>query len=117
MSLSLRNKINIPIVFALAVLVVVGVVSYRSVTRLDESARWVGHTHEVLGTIEAVKANIEDAKSSQRGYVISGSDDFLRPYALAKQNVLKMLADVRRLTYDNPGQQNRLDALASLVEA
>ena len=117
MSLSLRNKINIPIVFALAILVVVGVVSYRSVTRLDESARWVGHTHEVLGTIEAVKVNIEDAKSSQRGYVISGSDDFLRLYALAKQNVLKMLADVRRLTYDNPGQQNRLNALASLVEA
>jgi PAS domain S-box-containing protein len=115
MPLSLRNKINIPIGLALAILAIVGVVSYQSVTRLDDSANWVDHTHEVLGTIEAVKANIEDAKSSQRGYIISGSDDYLRSYALAKQNVLKMLADLRRLTSDNPGQQKRLDALTSMI--
>ena len=56
MPLSLRNKINIPIGLALAILAIVGVVSYQNVTRLDESANWVDHTHEVLGTIEAVKA-------------------------------------------------------------
>jgi PAS domain S-box-containing protein len=117
MPLSLRNKINIPIGLALAILAIVGVVSYQNVTSLEDSAKWVDHTHEVLGTIEAVKTNIEDAKSSQRGYIISGSDDYLRPYAFAKQNVLKMLADVRRLTSDNPDQQKRLDALASLIAA
>lgn len=117
MPLSLRNKINIPIALALAILGIVGVVSYQNVTKLDDSANWVAHTHEVLGMIEAVKANMEDAKSSQRGYIISGSDDYLRSYALAKQNVLKMLTDVRRLTSDNPSQQKRLDALTSLIAA
>ena len=117
MPLSLRNKINIPIGLALAILAIVGVVSYHSVTRLDDSAYWVDHTHEVLGTIEAVKANIEDAKSSQRGYIISGSESYLSSYAATKQNVLKMLTDVRRQTSDNPGQQKRLDALASLIAA
>jgi signal transduction histidine kinase/CheY-like chemotaxis protein/CHASE3 domain sensor protein len=115
MPLSLGNKINIPIGLALAILAIVGVVSYHSVTRLDDSAHWVGHTHEVLGTIEAVKANIEDAKSSERGYIISGSESYLSSYALAKQNVFKMFADVRRLTSDNPDQQKRLDALAPLI--
>ncbi len=117
MPLSLRNKINIPIGLVLAILAIVGMVSYHSVTRLDDSAQWVDHTHEVVGTIEAVKATIEDAKSSQRGYIISGSDDYLRSYTLAKQNGLKMLADLRRLTSDNPGQQKRLDALTSLIAA
>src|SRR5579872_416703 len=117
MPLSLRNKINIPIGFALAILAVVGIVSYRSVTKLEDSARWVAHTHEILGTIETLKASIEDAKSSQRGYIISGSDDYLRSYASAKQNVLKMLAEVRRLSSDNPSQQERLNALAPLIDA
>src|SRR3984893_13810135 len=101
MPLCLRNKINIPIGLALAILAFVGVGSYHSVARRDDTAHWVDHTHEVLGAIEAVKADIEDAKSSQRGYIISGSDDYLRSYALAKQNVFKMLVDVRRLTSDN----------------
>src|ERR1700674_1736874 len=98
MPLSLRNKINIPIGLALAILAIVGVVSYENVTRLDDSANWADQTQEVLGTIEAVKANIEDAKSSQRGYIISGSDDYLRSYTLAKQNGSKIIADLRRLT-------------------
>ena len=117
MPLSLRNKINFPIGLALAILAIVGAVSYHSVTRLDESAHWVDHTHEVLGAIWAVKADIEDAKSSQRGYIISGNESYLSSYALAKQNVFKMLADVRRLTSDNPDQQKRLDALAPLIDA
>src|ERR1700682_3716350 len=102
MPLSLRNKINIPIGLALAILAFVGVVSYHSVARLDDTAHWVDHTHEVLGAIEAVKADIEDAKSSQRGYIISGNESYLSSYALARQNVFKMLADVRRLIGDTP---------------
>jgi CHASE3 domain sensor protein len=117
MPLSLRNKINIPIGLALAILAIIGMVSYQNVTRLDDSAHWVDHTHDVLRMIEAVKATIEEAKNSQRGYVISGSESYLSSYAAAKQNVLKMLADLRRLTSDNPGQQKRLDALASLITA
>ena len=117
MPLSLRNKINIPIGFALAILAIIGVVSYQSVKKLDQSAHWVDHTQEVLGTIEAVKSNIEEAKSNQRGYVITGSDEYLRQYASAKQQVSKMLADVRSQTSDNPDQQKRLDLLTSLITA
>src|SRR6202171_680992 len=117
MPLSLRNKINIPIGLALAILAFVGVVSYHSVARLADTAHWVDNPQEVLGAIWAVKADIEDAKSSQRGYIISGNESYLSSYALAKQNVFKMLADVRARISDTPDQQKRLDALAPLIDA
>jgi signal transduction histidine kinase/DNA-binding response OmpR family regulator/CHASE3 domain sensor protein len=117
MPLSLSNRINVLIGFALVVLAIVGIVSYHNVTRLDESAHWVTHTHEVLATLESLMANVNDAKSSQRGYVITGSGNYLSSYSAVKENILKKVSDVRQLTSDNPNQQKRIEALTPLIIA
>jgi len=67
----------------LAVLLVVGAVSYDSTTKVSSSAEWVRHTHEVLTGLEGLLSGIKDAETGQRGYVITGESRYLEPYNTA----------------------------------
>lgn len=102
---------------ALAILIFVGVLSYRSMKRSDEERRWVVHTHIVLETLDAVFANVLDIESGVRGYLLTGDDSYLEPYTVAVVQVGKNLKKLRELTADNPVQQKSLDLLQPLIAA
>src|ERR1017187_5957598 len=56
-------------------------------------------------------------EGSERGYLIMGEDDYLRPYNSAKQAVASQLASLKRLTEDNASQVQRLAGVEALVNA
>jgi diguanylate cyclase (GGDEF)-like protein/PAS domain S-box-containing protein len=85
-----------------------GLVSYLSMRQLQENARRVAHTQEVLLDLEEVYTLVTDALRGERGYVITGNDTYLRPYTDARQLLPERVARLERLTADNPGQQARL---------
>jgi methyl-accepting chemotaxis protein len=105
--------------FGLAALMVVmiGVVSYHNVVRLIENDAWVEHTHQVRAVLADLLAQLKDAEAGERGYIIGGDEILLAPYQSALGAVRGTLADVRKLTSDNPDQQRRLATIAPLIEA
>ena len=114
MKMSIGAKIGGGFALALAILVVIGFVSYRSTTRFVGSAEWVEHTHQVLEKLDALVSSLKDAETGQRGYLITGEERYLEPYRSANEEVDQLLKDLRKLTADNPKQQQRLDALELL---
>jgi methyl-accepting chemotaxis protein len=112
---SIGSKIGLGFGVALAVLVVVGGVSYSSTVKLIDSAEWVQHTHEVITRLQEVLSSLKDAETGQRGYIITGEDRYLQPYSGARDIVDRKVKDLRELTIDNPSQQQRLSALEPLV--
>ena len=100
----------------LAVLLAVGVVSYRSLNASAESERWVQHTHEVLEHLGSLLSKIADIETAYRGFALTGEEAFLqcpRVYIpLVDQEERTLLV----LTADNPYQQPRLARLATLAE-
>ncbi|WP_394558903.1 CHASE3 domain-containing protein [Aquipseudomonas alcaligenes] len=100
----------------LLVLVVIGGISYRNTLHMQETARWVAHTHEVVAQLNTLLSLVKDAETGQRGYLITGSDQYLEPYAAALPRVDGELGSLRQLTIDNPEQQRRLAQLRPLVE-
>ena len=58
---------------------------------------------------------MKDAETGQRGYVITGDPGYLAPFAQAVTNVKDELAALRRLTREDPAQQERLRHLDALV--
>src|ERR1700687_3685890 len=112
---SIGNKIGSSFGLVLAVLLVVGAVSYDSTTKLSSSADWVRHTHQVLTGRNELLSGMKDAETGQRGYVITGESRYLEPYNAARDVVDQKLKYVRDLTSDNPIQQQRLQALEPLV--
>jgi methyl-accepting chemotaxis protein len=101
---------------ALLLLVVGGVVTYRSTTRLLRTADWLGQSYKAHSELEGVVSVLNGAESAQRGFVISGQDRELQPYRAARASIDERIELAKRLLGDNPEQQKRLDALGRLIK-
>ena len=100
-----------------AVVLTLGLATYGAVTRLRETRELVGHTREVLEASHATRGALQDAETSQRGYLLTGDERYLAPLHRGLAALRADTARLRELTRDNPAQQRRLDALAQLVRA
>jgi CHASE3 domain sensor protein len=117
MKWSIGMKIGGGFALALAMLTVVGGVSYYSTIKLVDSAEWVQHTHEVLNTLDEALSAVKDGETGQRGYIITGEARYLEPFQGARDVVDQKVRHLRELTADNPIQQQRLVALEPLVSS
>jgi PAS domain S-box-containing protein len=115
MKWQLVRKMQLAFSAALALLLVVGVVSYRNNGNQVGTEEWVAHTHEVLATLAGVLSDETEAESARRGYFITSDSVFLRKYETSAAAAYANLARVRQLTVDNAPQQRRLDALDPLI--
>src|ERR1700674_4374309 len=101
---------------ALMILLSIGVLSYRSTVRDEEDRGWVVHTHLVLEKLQAVRTDITQAETSQRGYVLTGEEMYLEPYQAGLDQFHRDIEEVQKLTADNPRQQNALVTLKPVVD-
>ena len=94
--------------------------SVRNVERLTVDSEAVGHTHRVAAAIERVMSDLKDAETGQRGYIITGNEEYLAPYSEVTARIEPDLDAVAALLQD-PAQvslveQLRADARAKLAE-
>lgn len=96
--------------FALSwiLLVVVGAASYRAIQSLLEANQWVTHTHDVLNSSARILNLVTEAESEQRVYMITGDPRGLESYTGVESHVAAEVSELRRLTSDNPRQQDRI---------
>src|SRR5262249_13623887 len=78
---------------------------YRNTGRLRDDAASVTHTHEVLDTTSDLLLTLVDAETGERGFLVTGTDEFLEPYHAALDRLDGRLASLKRLTADNAEQQ------------
>jgi methyl-accepting chemotaxis protein len=97
-------------------LILIAVVSYRNAHLLIENDGWVEHSHQVRIELADLLSELKDAETGQRGYLLTGDDNYLAPYTAALESIPITLADLRKLTADNPNQQQRLASLQQPIE-
>jgi len=100
----------------MAVLLIVGIVAYRSVLASFESTQWARHTDEVLEHLANLRLRMENIENGYRDFALSDTDAFLqrsRANASLADNEQRAL---RALTADNPRQQRRLSIVADLLQ-
>jgi PAS domain S-box-containing protein len=102
-------------VAAICFIAAVVVVAYRDTTRVADAAGWSAHTLRVVRVLKDLESQLNAAEGSQRGYVITGRSEYLDQYRRAERAIDAGLAELRRLTADNPVQQTRLRALGPIV--
>ena len=96
-------------------LLVIGVFSYVSVNRIDNTTHWVDHTYQVITTVNQVTITLLNAETGQRGYIITGDVSYLAPYNSAQTSLDSEIKTLRDLTSDNPTEQQNIDVLQTLV--
>jgi len=91
-------------------------VTWVNTSRLIEDARLVDHTKDVIGELESVFSAIKDGETSQRGFLLTGSDSYLDPYRAAVAELPRRLERIAALTADSPGQRRRASQLRYLTD-
>ncbi|MGA7755351.1 MAG: CHASE3 domain-containing protein [Candidatus Sulfotelmatobacter sp.] len=113
----LRRWVLSGIGLAVLLTALMGVLSWRSARDASEDADWVAHTYAVKSTLAVALGHAVDMETGTRGFAATGDDSFLEPYDQGKLALPNDLDTLRRLTADNPVQQQRQQLLASQIEA
>lgn len=98
------------------VMVVIGIVSKFTTSKLVESNGWVSHTYQVEGGLEDITRLLVDAETGQRGYILTQKNDYLEPYNLSASNLDDTFDQVNKLIQDNPEQVARLNHVRQLAK-
>ncbi|HEU5210328.1 MAG TPA: CHASE3 domain-containing protein [Longimicrobiales bacterium] len=115
MALTTAEKINVGFVAGIAIVVLIGAVSYRAMTRSLANAAAVAETHEVLASLQRTQSLLLDAESAQRGYIITGDHDYLARFQSAHREISRELVRLRELRLADTEGTGRLSRLGTLI--
>jgi PAS domain S-box-containing protein len=95
--ISTERKIQAAFAFALIVLAVIGVFSFWSIAELERDGRLSRETVSQIDAMNGLYAALSETETAQRGFVLTGQDDFLKPSHLARAKVAKRLKELASL--------------------
>jgi CHASE3 domain sensor protein len=102
-------------VFVMIVLVCMATLSFWSEVRSEKDREWIEHTHLVVERLQAIRIDITQAETEQRGFVLTGQDRYLEVYGTSVDKLGRDIRAVRDLTSVNPGQQQAIGRLEPLI--
>lgn len=111
-----RRKILFSFTVTTTILVVIAVSNFLSFREVQEQRAWVDHTYETISLLQGVLSNLKDVQSAQRGFIITGSEDYLAPYYVAEPAIEEQFRTLRPKLADNPEQLARLISLVEQAE-
>ncbi len=100
---------------AIAVLLLIGAVSFHSTRVLVREGEHVRQSQEFLRQATVLLLALTDAETGTRGYTITGSDAFLEPYRDAEARATAALLELRRLSVGAPETEPSLNQLGTLL--
>lgn len=109
------RKMQLGLLMVFAILATAGLNSCAALEEASNRQQWVRHTNEIRVQLAKFSAAIERAQAASLAYRLSGQearlDDAIGDLNLAAQYRMRLV----EMTKDNPEQQARLAALASLA--
>ena len=117
MRFTIGRRIALGYGLVVLLLLLIALSAYRSTTKLVEAAYWQDHTFRVLYAIERLNTALLEVETGQRGFIITGNDEFLEPYRVGLRRVEVEQGAIRTLTSDNASQQARLERFAPVTDA
>ncbi len=112
MTISRDRRLAVALVGALALLVLLGVLSFATSRRLDDAARQVAETQRTIVQLQRFRSGFEGTESGVRGYLLTGDRAYLEPYFSGRVRAPAALARLRQMATDDPEQTEVLNALA-----
>jgi two-component system, LuxR family, sensor kinase FixL len=105
------------LVFATGLAVAAMIAVTFSLHPLNDSFGSVKHTDEVLIQVARIETNLVAAESAERGYLLTGHDQYETNFEIARAAVANDLNALGKLVSDNPKQVQNLGKLRETAEA
>ncbi len=91
--------------------------TYRNTVVLREGTQQVQRTHSVILSFETLLSYVKDAETGQRGYVLTGNENYLQPYHAARTGIEGEMVKMRDFIKDNSVQKDLLPQVEAQVAA
>jgi CHASE3 domain sensor protein len=115
--LPLARTMQLAFAAVVTLLLIVGVVAYRSVVVSTASARWVQHSGEVLEHLATLRSAMENIETEYLDYALSGDDTYLQLSRARLSIVGQEQSSAARYDGGQPlAQQRRLDEITDLEQ-
>ncbi len=114
--MSPRKNARVAFASAVAVLLLSSIAAYATILRLRESAGWVVHSFEVETMLGEIDSSIAKLARARNGYTITGNAALLDAFGAALPEVHQKLQQARKLTDDNPRQQELCTQLENITD-
>ncbi len=110
-----RRILSKNITLPLAVGIASAILFIVLIVYLLSALKWVEHTETVIGKSNEIGKLTVDMQTGLRGYLITGKDEFLTPYRLAKPKLAAEIITLKHTVSDNPPQVERLQRVQSMM--
>lgn len=97
MKWTVGRKIGAGFTVALAVLVIIGMIAYRSTNDLTDRIKQVEKTDREIILINDILISITESETGVRGYLLTGKPDYLELHIGAKATVSERMAELSQL--------------------
>ncbi len=100
-----------------AILIFIGVTSYRDTEKLIQAMQSRRQAYQTMLDLESLFSTLKDAETGQRGYLLTGRDRYLDPYNVAVGNIRQKMEQLRIAVRGDRAQQSLFDRLQGLTAA
>jgi two-component sensor histidine kinase/CHASE3 domain sensor protein len=107
--------LRLGILASLVLVILAAIASLILVQGIDRQNRDVEHSYEVRNQARELTIALSEAQSSQRGYVLTGDENYFEPYRRATAAVETRLTSLLAVTVDNPQQSAKVSAMAAPI--
>ena len=114
--MTIGKKIVLGFAVGLLALTLVGLLMYSCTTRMVAATKAVTRTSLVLVDLEGILSAMKDAETGQRGFLLTGDEQYLSPYHAARGKVKERFESLRESMAGDDVQMRRLNELEPLLE-
>jgi methyl-accepting chemotaxis protein len=114
--MSIGKKIGLGYGLSLLVVLIIGIAAYLIADRLVTTTEELFEVRQRMRLLRDVRSLLADAETSQRGYIITGEEEYLESYNAARTSLRAALPTLRD-AMDIPGLRERMDQLTPMVDS
>ena len=101
-------------VLAFVSVLLIGFFTYRLLEARSSAAERITKTLESIEQLQSLLSTVKDAETGQRGYLLTGSEQYLAPYTTARAQLPGLVKSLRAALMDGE-QRRRLDEIEQLA--
>lgn len=101
----------------MALLVASAFIDVRNAREIERSSGKVARTLEKMDKLRQIGNTLFIAETSERGFIITGNEDYLQSYRDMQQRIPVRLTEIDQLVSDDAAQKTSVDRMRSLTKA
>lgn len=114
--MSFKRNLLFGLGLSMILLLISSLASYFSIKNLIENSQKIRHSNQVIKDLDNVFSLVKDAETGQRGYLLTGDQEFLKPYTDATEKISAYINDLASEFNSTAVQSKNFEKLKTNIE-